>query len=220
MVHVIAKQKGTDELQSDNIPKYLNVPDSVFKNMLSTSLEGADNIVQSLDTPAKLHFTRVYAQLVNNLFYLKLKQDFWNHYCKVIISEGIWSLTMSKQIVKENNLHRLQFRTQAKLETRQKATIEQTEEAEKELSKHKQLAADHSIDINRLLTVIPAFVRKGQHKLVQDFERKKLLLQLDAKEYRLVQHLLDLNPSEDQVWSQHQNLMLRNLVIFRFIQLD
>ena len=168
--------------------------------MLSTSLEAVDSIVQSLDTPAKLHFTRVYAQLVNNMFYLKLKQDFWNHYCKVIISEGIWSLTMSKQMVKENNLHRLQFMTQAKLETRQKAMIEQIEEAENELSKHKQLAADHSIDIKRLLTVIPAFVRKGQHKLVQDFERKKLLLQLDAKEYRLVQQFFELNPSEDQVW--------------------
>lgn len=195
----MAKLKNIDELQSNNIPKYLNVPDNVFKNMLSTSLEGMENIVQSLDTPGKLQYTRVYTQLVNNMFYLKLKQDFWKTYYQVVITEGIGSLQISKQMVKENNLHRIQFMTQDKIETRQNVIIEQLQQAENELNKHKQLAVDQSIDINRLATVIPAFVRKGQHKLSNDFQRKKLLLQLDANEYRLIQEFYDLKPSEDQV---------------------
>jgi hypothetical protein len=195
----MAKLKNIDELKSNNIPKYLNVPDHVFKNMLSTTLEGMENIVQSLDTPEKLQYTRVYTQLVNNMFYLKLKQDFWNNYYKVIITKGIWSLQMSKQMIKENNLRRIQFMTQDKIETRQKVIIEQLQQTENEINKHKQLAVDQTIDINRLSTVIPAFVRKGQHKLSQDFQQRIILLQLDANEYHLVQEFYDLKPSEDQV---------------------
>ena len=195
----LTKLKNIDESKSDNIPKYLNLPDNILKNMLSSSLEGAQNIIQSLDTPEKLQYTRIYAQLVNTIFYLQLKQDFWNHYYQVIIIEGIGSLQMSKQKVKENNLHRIQSITQDKIEKRQKAIIEQLQQAENELSKHKQLAVGQSIDISRLSTVIPAFLRKDQHKLSQDCQRKKLLLQLDANEYHLVQKFYDLNPSEDQV---------------------
>ena len=71
----------------------MNVPDHVFKKMLSTSLEGIENIIQSLNTPEKLQYTRLYAQLVNNIFYLKFKQDFWNHYYEVMISEKVWIFT-------------------------------------------------------------------------------------------------------------------------------
>jgi len=216
----MANLKDIGELKSNNMPKYLNTPDHIFKNMLSTFLEGAENIIQSLDTPEKLQYTRVLAHLVNNMFYLKLKQDFWNNYYTVAISEGIWSLKMSKQMIKENNLHCFRFIAEDKLKVRQNAINEQLQQAENEISKHKQLTVDQSMDIHRLSTVIPAFVRKGQHKLVQDFQRKHLLLQLDANEYRLVQEFYDLNPSEDQVGSLNQNLIKINPLIFRFVQLN
>ena len=109
------------------------------------------------------------------------------------------SLQMSKQMIKENKLRRVQFMAQNKIVRYQNKVIEELKEAENELNKHKQLAIDHSVDVNRLSTVIPAFVRKGQYKLYKDFQRKKLLLQLDAIEYRLVQEFYDLKPSEDQV---------------------
>jgi len=167
--------------------------------MLSTSLEGMENIVQSLDTPEKIQYARVYAHLVNHMFYLRLKQDFWQNYYQVAITEGIGSLQMSKQMVKENNLHRIQFMTPDKLQTYQNTISEKLQLVENELNIHKQLIIDQSIDINRLSSVIPAFVRKGQHKLSNDFQRKKLLLQLDANEYCLIQKFYALKPSEDQV---------------------
>jgi hypothetical protein len=85
------------------------------------------------------------------------------------------------------------------IKMQQNTIIEQLQQAENELNKHKQLAIDRSVDMNRLSTAIPAFVRKGQHKLSADFERKKLLLQLDATDYRLVQKFYNLKPSEDRV---------------------
>ena len=57
-------------------PDYLQINDQTFKKMLSTSLEGAETIVQLLDTSEKLQYARHYAQLVNNLFYLRIKHDF------------------------------------------------------------------------------------------------------------------------------------------------
>ena len=101
--------------------------------------------------------------------------------------------------MKENNLHRIRFVTQENIERRRKTIVEELKEAENELNKHKQLAVVRAIDINRLSTVVPAFVRKGQYKLSEDFQRRKLLLQFDANDYRMVQAFYDLKPTEDQV---------------------
>ncbi|CAF4366927.1 unnamed protein product, partial [Rotaria magnacalcarata] len=48
--------------------------------MLSKSLSDADKFVQLLDTPEKLKYVRTYAHLLNNVFYLKLEESFWEHY--------------------------------------------------------------------------------------------------------------------------------------------
>jgi hypothetical protein len=106
---------------------------------------------------------------------------------------------MSKQVVKENNLRRIKFVTQENVEKHRKAIIEELKQAENDLNKHKQLTIDPTIDRNILPTIIPAFIRKDQRKLSADFERRKLLLQLDANDYYLVQVFYDLQPTTDQV---------------------
>jgi hypothetical protein len=196
----IMKEKNTNKSTfNNNKPNYLKVPDRVFKQMLSTAMEGAETIVQSLDTTEKLQFARDYAHLVNNVLYLKLEQDFWDNYYKVAMIEGIWSSSLSKQMIKENNLHRFHFKTQDKIEQRRKIVIDRLKQAENELNQHKQRPINGLLDMKRLLTVIPAFVRKGQYKLCAEYERKKVLLQFDANDYRLVKSFYHLKPSEDQV---------------------
>lgn len=74
----IIVEKTENKATSNNMPKYLKVPDQVFKEMLSKSLVGAESIAQLLDTPEKLQFVRTYAHLLNNVFYLKLEQVFGN----------------------------------------------------------------------------------------------------------------------------------------------
>jgi hypothetical protein len=191
------------ESESNKKPDYLNVPDHVFKKLLSTTLEGTEeSMIALLDTAEKLQYARSYAQLINDLFYLRLKEDFWKNYYEVMTNSGIWSMNMSKSIIQENNLHRIQFVTQENVQKRQQTIIEELKQAEDRLTKYKQLAhANQSIDINKLSTVVPAFVRKGQRKLSADFERKKLLLQFDVNDYRLVQAFYNLKPSQDQITS-------------------
>lgn len=194
------QSKDENKAKANMKPNYLHTPDNVFREMLSTASQGAEIIVQELYTQEKLQYARHYTELVNNVSYLTLKQDFWENYYKIATSTGIWSLQMSKQLIRENNLHPHPFRTQNNVEKQRQFVIDELKKAIDTLNEHKQLSvADQSIDIDHLSSIIHAFVHKSQHRLRNDFERKKLLLQLDAHEYHLVQTFYQLQPTEDQV---------------------
>lgn len=200
MSDAVVEEKNVDKSTSDHKPKYLKVPDQIFKRMLSKSLTGAESIIQLLDTPEKLQFVRIYAHLLNNVFYFKLEQDFWEYYDKLLTTEGIWSSQpLEKEMIKKNNLYRIKFKTKAQLEKHRKLIFVRLRKAENDLNKHKQQPFDRSIDIQRLSTIILAFVRQGQRKLTARFEQKKQILQFDAHDHRLVKTFYNLKPTENQV---------------------
>ena len=195
----IQEHQEMNETTSDWKPKYLKLSDQIFKQMLSKTLSDAEQFVQLLDTSEKLQYVRTYAHLLNNVFYLKLEESFWEHYKQVCISEAIWSSPMLKNIAKENNLFRFKFKTQVQLEKHYQLIQKRLQTAENNLNQYKQQPIHESIDINTLSTVMTAFVRQGQHKLCAEFERKKLLLQFDANDHRLMKAFYSLNPNDDQV---------------------
>ncbi|CAF4797478.1 unnamed protein product, partial [Rotaria sp. Silwood2] len=49
--------------------------------------------------------------------------------------------------------------------------------------------------------MVTALVRKGKHKLKQQFEHNKKMLKLDSTDHRLVQHVYDLKPNKQQIRS-------------------
>jgi hypothetical protein len=104
-----------------------------------------------------------------------------------------------KDMTKENNLSRFKFKTKVQLEKHRQLILNRLEEAETNLNKHKQQPHHTSIDMNKLSNVIPAFVRQGQHKLSIEFERKKLILQLDANDHHLIKTFYNLKPTANQV---------------------
>jgi len=88
----LTQVKNNAEKSKDKTKQnYLNTSDHVFKQMLCKALEGVENTIQSLDTLEKLQYARTYAQLVNDLFYLRLKQDYWDHYYKIATTTSIWT---------------------------------------------------------------------------------------------------------------------------------
>ena len=196
----VGKTNHIDQSTSNNKPKYLIVPDQIFKEMLSKSLTGAENLVQLLDTPEKLQFVRTYAHLLNNAFYLQLEQDFWGYYDKILTTECILSLPFDKEMAETNNLYRIKFKTKIQLEKHHKIILSRLQKADNDLNKHKQQQPfDTSIDAQGLSTIISAFVRRGQHKLCAEFERKKLILKFDVNDYRLIKAFYNLKPDENQV---------------------
>ena len=157
------KNDDDKSTSNNNKPKYLKVPDQIFKQMLSKSLTGAESIVQLFDTPEKLQYVRTYAHLLNNTCYLKLEQHYWEYYDKVATTEGIWSSPLEKELIKTNNLYRINFKTKSQLERHRQLIFNRLQKTENELNKHKQQPFDRSIDMNRLSTILLAFVRQGQH---------------------------------------------------------
>ncbi|CAF1448082.1 unnamed protein product, partial [Adineta steineri] len=200
----VTSKKKTDNnpTVSDNKPKYLKVPDQIFKDMLSKALVGEQNIIELLlDTPEKLQFVRTYTHLLNNVFYLKLEQNFWEHYNTVCMSEDIWSVPMIKDMAKQNNLCRFKFKTKIQLERHYTLIVKRLREAENKLDQHKQQPMNRSFNMNKLSAILTAFVQQGQHKLSKEFERKKLILQYDANDHRLVKAFYHLKPTENQIRS-------------------
>ena len=182
----------------------MHVTDQVFKRLLSTALKGIDemNILALLDTSEKLKYARTYAQLINDLFYLKMKDDYLTYYLSLVTSPEFISSShyMSKSSRKEHNLHRLKFIKQENIFKQQTFIQKRLQQVVKQLNIHKQQVPEHiSMDLNRLSTVIPAFVGKGQLKLSADFERKKLLLKYDIDDYYLIYTFYNLNPTTDQI---------------------
>ncbi len=190
------------------VPEYLKVPDRVLKTMLSAALEGGEAIVQSLDTTEKLQYARLYAQLVNDICFLKLKQEHYEQYYHVVHDAGVWSSGLSKEMIKENHLHRIECITAENMERRRQTMTEALKLAEEALDQHKQLGMNQTIDADQLSSMVFAFVRKSQSKLSAEFKRKISLVQWDANDIQLVQAFYELKPTEDQVLDSEREIRI------------
>ncbi|CAF1458454.1 unnamed protein product [Adineta ricciae] len=196
-------QSTTDTIQltmDSKKPKYLQVDNEIFKKMLTqSSTEAEAYINQLLDTSEKLDFVRTYAHLLSNSSYWKFEENYWKHYHTECTTGSIWSSPLETKIVKENNLCRFKFKTEIQLNKHQKLINDRIQELENKLNQHKQKSIHTSFDMDRLLTIITAFVTQGQKKLAKEFEDKKLLLQYDVKDNRCVKRFYDMSPTQDQI---------------------
>ena len=189
----------TTEVPRKIVPEYLTGSDHVLKKMLSAALEGGETIVRLLDTTEKLQYARLYAQLLNDICFLKLKHEYFEAYYHVGHDAGVWSSGLSKEMIKENHLHRIQFISTENMERRRQTITETLKLADEALDQHKQLGMNQTIDADQLFTMVLAFVRKSQSKLSAEFKRKISLVQWDANGIQLVQAFYEWKPTEEQV---------------------
>ena len=180
---------------------YLHVPDHVFKQMLATSMGDAERQVTLINTKEKLQSIRDYARQIDRVSYLKMKQDFLIYYQSICLDEGVWSSSMPRRILKENALHRLDFRSREKLDQSRKVIVEQLKRAECDANAYALVLVDHFVDMSRWTAIVTALVRRGQQKLRAEYERRKSLLQFDAHDYRWVRSFYELKPTDIQVGS-------------------
>ncbi|CAF3408470.1 unnamed protein product [Rotaria sp. Silwood2] len=57
------------------------------------------------------------------------------------------------------------------------------------------------LDFTTLSAIVIVIVRKGQHKLKQQFEHDRKMLKLDSTDHRLVQNVYDFKPNKQQILS-------------------
>jgi len=72
-----------------------------------------------------------------------------------------------------------------------------------------------SVDIDALSVAIIELVKKGQHRFCAEFERKKILLNLDANDRRLIESFYTVPVNEEQVRTYQKILSFCNFFLWQ-----
>ncbi|CAF1529434.1 unnamed protein product, partial [Rotaria sordida] len=176
--------------------------------MLINSLEGAKEIVKILNSKDKINYIRQYAYLIHRLFYVQLQESQWKYYYDIGIQENIWWGCVSKKWAAMNSMNYTYGRSKTLIIQRLKAIQRQLQQASQALQQFgnqplPQCLSEMNppLDFEKISAMVTAVVRKGQHKLKQQFEHNKKMLKLDSTDHRLVQHVYDCKPNKQQIRS-------------------
>ncbi|CAF2938974.1 unnamed protein product [Rotaria sp. Silwood2] len=164
------------------MPDYLKVKNRIFTQMLISSLGGADKIVKRLNTSEKINYIPQYAYLIHRLFYVQLQESQWKYYYDIGLKDNIWSGRVSKKWAAMTTSQALQHFGNQPLP---------------------QCMSEMNPPFNftTMSAMITAVVRKGQHKLKQQFEYNKNMLKLNSTDHCLVQSVYDFKPNQQQIRS-------------------
>ncbi|CAF4817519.1 unnamed protein product, partial [Rotaria sp. Silwood2] len=190
------------------IPDYLKVSNRIFRQMLISSLEDADKIVKRLNTSGKINYIRQYAYLIHRLFYVQLQEEQWKYYYDIGMEDNIWSGRVSKKWAAMNSMYYTYGRSKTLIVQRLKTIQRQLQQASEALQQFgnqplPQCLSEMNppLDFTTMSAMVTAVVRKGQHKLKQQFEYYKKMLKLESTDQRLVQYVYDLKSSKQQIRS-------------------
>jgi hypothetical protein len=202
------------------VPRYLSIPDKVFKEMLSSTIKDGDKIAQSLNTNEKLQFVRQITEVTNNLQYLNLQRQLWQDYYDIGMKQGgIWAPQLSKFDAKQHHTCRTYGFPKHIIETRQKTIEHQIQRTINELQQclikleHNTQQWQPSVNPNMVSNAINECVKNGQQRLRQEFDYKRKMLELDSNDHHFIKQFYDLRPNEEQVCSKN-NIRYISLCIF------
>jgi hypothetical protein len=190
-------------------PRYLTVSDQIFKQLLSNAMEGADQLVQCLDTDEKLQVVRQLTEVTNNLHYFDLQQHLWQAYYNIGIKENLWASPATDVSTSDKtnqvNPSRSYFVPKKLVEERQQRVIWQKQRTINELQEclvflQQQVPQwQPSMDLELLLRTVTECVQKGQQRLKKEFLYRIDIAQLDLNDRRAKQSFYDLQPNKEQV---------------------
>jgi len=176
--------------------------------MLISSLEGADKIVKRLNSSEKINYIRQYAYLIHRLSYVQLQEEQWKHYYDIGTKENVWSGRVSKKWALMNSMDHTYGRSKTLIVQRLKVIQQQLQGASQALEQFGNQPLPHCLsdmnpplDFTTMSAIVTAVVRKGQHKLKQQFEHRKKMLILDSTDHRLVKNVHDFKPNKQQIRS-------------------
>jgi hypothetical protein len=157
-----------------------------------------------LDSDEKIIFTRQLFELINKLNYFKLQDEQWSCYYHLGITEGIWTGRVSKKMALINSMCYTYGRQKTLIEQRRKYFKQQLQDITSKLQEHLQQIPS-MMDPNQLMIIAHDFVDQDQYQLRVEFERRKHILQYDAKDHRLVETFYQLQPRQTEVRINHSN---------------
>ena len=186
-------------------PVYMKVHDHTFVRMLaSTTIDGV-KIVQYLDTKEKVDFIRQMTELTNNLRYLDLQRQLWQYHYDLGLKEGRWGGQLLNNYAKQHNTCRAYGYLKHVIEKRQKSIMKQIHRTISELQQYMLKLEEHarqwqpSFDANILSHAMNEYVKKGQKRLVEEFDYKKKMIIINSNDHCLIRSFYCLQPNEEQV---------------------
>ncbi|CAF1154105.1 unnamed protein product [Rotaria magnacalcarata] len=185
---------------------YLNATDQKLKKMLKAAFVDGKDILTWCQSKENLHYLREHTRLVDRVHYLKLEEDLWENYTIYGETYHCWVSPLSKKILKDNQLKSDYKISKKSTEKYRERIKQQKQEAEEEVQRHALLLKDYqhqdsNVDEQSLWATILALVRKGQHKLSQNYQHRKKYFKNSAKDYSLVKSCYDYQPTKEEVIS-------------------
>lgn len=180
---------------------YSMMPIQDFKEMLLTSSSmhiDTNALKQLLDNEETCLFIRQLTQLVNKLSYSNLQNEQWTYYYNLGISEGIWTGRVSKKMATANSMCHTYGRSKKITEQRQRKYKQQSQQLQSDINEYMQQASALH-DMSATMHTINNLIHKDQKQLYIELQRRRTMLQFDAKEHQLVQEFYQLNPRQTEV---------------------
>ncbi|CAF4722256.1 unnamed protein product, partial [Rotaria sp. Silwood2] len=176
--------------------------------MLISSFDDAKDIVKRLNSKEKINYIRQYTCLIHRLFYVQLQESQWKYYYDIGVQENIWSGRVSKKWAAMNSMNYTYGRSKNLIVQRLKKIQQQLQQSSEALQNFGNQPLPRCLsemnpplDFTKMSAMVTALVRKGQHKLKQQFEHNKKMLTLDSTDHRLVKNVHDLKPNKQQIRS-------------------
>ncbi|CAF2793051.1 unnamed protein product [Rotaria sp. Silwood2] len=205
-----SKCKKEKNLHNDSnyVPDYLKVSNRVLKQMLISSFDNAKDIVKRLNSKEKINYIRQYTCLIHRLLYVQLQESQWKYYYDIGVQENIWTGRVSKKWAAMNSMNYTYGRSKHLILQRLKKIQQQLQQSSEALQNFgnqplPRCLSDMNppLDFTKMSAMVTALVRKGQHKLTQQFEHNKKMLILESTDHRLVKNVHDLKPNKQQIRS-------------------
>ncbi|CAF3650230.1 unnamed protein product [Adineta steineri] len=194
------------------IPNYNELSPYQFKDVLIRiiSLRDRQNTEQWLVNFTLLKFIQQRAQLLCDVFQLKIEDDYWKYMNNLTnMPVVIWLLEISKDIIRQNSINWDHTKTKANIERRREMIHSKLQRAENHLHMHLQqpyplscqmdtkTAMDHSMNI--IINALIILVQNSLSPFRTNFKQKKILLEFDIHDMHLVKSFYALNPTMEQI---------------------
>ncbi len=188
---------------SQFLSNYSMMTDANLKEiMLSTysSTHFDMNLLEKfLDTNEKVIFIRQLLELTNKLNYSKLQDEQWSYYYHLGITEGIWTGQVSKKMALVHSMPYTYGRRKQLIVQRRKCFQEQLQEITNKIQEHMQQSPYSIIDSNQIVTIVTNILDKDQYQLRLELERRRHILEFDAKDHQFVEAFYRLKPRQTEV---------------------
>ena len=184
-------------------PRYLQLPDRLFKQLLSNATENAHPTIRCLDAKEKLHFIRSTTEITNQLYYKDLQRQLWNQYADISPKDDHWESTITKTYARQHHTSRMYRPKKSFIEHRRKKIEEQIKQLCEELNnnldqlKEKITQWQPAIDFVAITTIIDECAKKGQQRLRNLFDFKKTMIKLAWQDHLCLIQFYRTNPNAD-----------------------